>query len=396
MRTALVWLCLVGCGDHTAKPGDAPQSDSHDGPSGDAPAALGLTVVMGSGGTPGKLVDGAGNTVRLRGADRAGTEYECIAGALFDGPSDQASIDAMKTWHVNAVRIPLNEDCWLGINGVPAATSGQNYRDAIRAFVTLLEQNSMYVILDLHWAAPGTQVSNGQLGMADADHAPTFWSQVATDYAGDHAWVIFDLFNEPFITDWSCWLSGGACAKDASNATYTAAGMATLLDAVRATGADNVVILGGLGYSSDFSQWLSKVQSIPQLSNVAPSWHTYTFQSAQTMCPSQYNGYSTSQTCATGTQTAQNYGIPPLLAAGFPLIVGEIGIDVYSSSTSPYSTTQATQLATWLESMLTWLDGQGASYLAWDWNTEASPLLITNFDGTPTPYFGVTYQAHLH
>ena len=45
--------------------------------------------------------------------------------------------------------------------------------------------------------------------------------------------------------------------------------------------------------------------------------------------------------------------------------------------------------------MLTWLDGQQQSYLAWDWNTEASPLLITNFTGTPTPYFGVTYQAHL-
>jgi len=164
---------------------------------------------------------------------------------------------------------------------------------------------------------------------------------------------------------------------------------------VRATGADNLVIMGGLGYSRDFAQWPSEVQGVPTLTNFAPSFHTYTFQSAQTQCPSQYNGYSTSTTCASGTQTAQNYGIPPLLAAGFPLVVGEIGIDVYASSTGSYSTTQATDLASWLESMLTWLDGQQQSYLAWDWNTEAAPLLLTSFDGTPTPYFGVTYQAHL-
>ena len=33
------------------------------------------------------------------------------------------------------VRIPINEDCWLGINGVPRAYSGAAYRAAIVAFV---------------------------------------------------------------------------------------------------------------------------------------------------------------------------------------------------------------------------------------------------------------------
>ncbi|MGH7298416.1 MAG: glycoside hydrolase family 5 protein, partial [Polyangiaceae bacterium] len=78
----------------------------------------GLHVVMGSGGSPGHIVDGAGNVVQLHGADRSGTEYSCLSGAFFDGPVDQTAIDAMKAWHVNAVRVPLNEDCWLGINGV--------------------------------------------------------------------------------------------------------------------------------------------------------------------------------------------------------------------------------------------------------------------------------------
>ena len=392
----IAWLALVlGCSHNTSSTTQTDAPLFHPDAMADASSGSGgLHVVMGTGGAPGQIVDGAGNVVRLRGADRSGTEYMCLGGAIFDGPSDQASIDAIKAWHINAVRVPLNEDCWLALNGVPSATSGLPYRDAIRAYVSLLEQNGMYAILDLHWAAPGNQVSNGQLGMADADHAPAFWGDVATLFAGDHDSVIFDLFNEPFITDWACWAHGGACAKDANGATYMAAGMATMLDAVRSAGADNLVIVGGLAYSSDFFGWLSEIQAIGA-TNVAPSWHTYTFQSAITKCPSQYNGYSTSQTCATGTDTAANYGVPPLLAAGYPIVVGEIGIDVYAANTGPYSTTQAMQLATWLESMLTWLDSQQQSYLAWDWNTEASPLLITNFDGTPTPYFGVTYHAHL-
>src|SRR5262245_49905326 len=147
----LWWTCVVvaaACGSPT---GIAPE-DGVMHPELDALQAGGLHVVMGNGAGNGVLVDGTGATVRLHGVDRAGTEYACLGGNLFSGPSDQASIDAMKAWHINAVRVPLNEDCWLGINGVPVASSGAPYQAAIRAYVSLLEQNGMYVILDLHWA----------------------------------------------------------------------------------------------------------------------------------------------------------------------------------------------------------------------------------------------------
>ena len=59
--------------------------------------------------------------------------------------------------------------------------------------------------------------------MADADHAIAFWTAVATAY-GNQPNVIFDLFNEPFISDWNCWLVGGPCAQDYDGGTYTAVG----------------------------------------------------------------------------------------------------------------------------------------------------------------------------
>ncbi len=60
------------------------------------------------------LINGYGQTIRLLGVNRSGTEYACIQGwGLFDGPNDATSVAAMASWHINAVRVPLNEDCWL-------------------------------------------------------------------------------------------------------------------------------------------------------------------------------------------------------------------------------------------------------------------------------------------
>jgi endoglucanase len=394
-----------------SKPSDAGGSDSNkplDGGSGDGGGgATGLHVVMGSSGTNGHIVDGSGKIVQLHGADRSGTEFSCLYGGFFDGPADQTGINAMLAWNIDAVRVPLNADCWLAINGAPAAYSGAAYQAAISTWVNLITSNGMVAIVDLHWTAPGTYLANAQTPMADADHAPMFWSQVAKMFASNGS-VIFDLFNEPYITDWTCWVSGGECAEwngtSATGSTYMVAGMASLLQAVRNAGAENVVIMGGLSYSSDMSQWVASVNSIPTLpaplngisiKNVAVSWHAYDFNSEQSGCPSQYNGYST--TCNSAAVTAMNTNATDVLAAGFPLIIGESGISAFSTASAmPFTSSQITELETWYDNLLTWAEGQGQSYLAWSWNTDTDPILLTSYDGgAPTPYFGVTYQAHL-
>src|SRR5947209_9653167 len=65
-----------------------------------------------------RLLDGHGRVVHLHGVNRSGPEYACIQGwGVFDGPSGAASVAAIASWHANIVRIPLNEDCWLAVNG---------------------------------------------------------------------------------------------------------------------------------------------------------------------------------------------------------------------------------------------------------------------------------------
>src|SRR2546423_6042089 len=103
------------------------------------------------------LVNGDGTAIRLLGVNRSGTEYACIQGwGIFDGPNDAASVAAMAAWHINAVRIPLNEDCWLNINGVNPSYGGASYQAAVPAYVNLLHQYGLYAILELHLNPPGS------------------------------------------------------------------------------------------------------------------------------------------------------------------------------------------------------------------------------------------------
>ena len=334
------------------------------GPAADAQAASSITGLHAWGN---QIVNSSGQVIRLHGVNRSGSEFACIQGwGIFDGPTDQASIQAIASWHVDVVRIPLNEDCWLGINGVKPAYGGANYQQAIAGFVSRLNQNGMAVILDLHWTAPGTQPATGQQPMPDQDHSPAFWRSVASYWTfRNNGSVIFDLFNEPYpdynrdtTAAWTCWRDGGTC----SGMSYQAAGMQELVNTVRATGARNIIMLGGVEYSNALSGWLAYKPSDP-LGQLAASWHSYNFN----VC---------------NNPTCWNSIVAPV-AQRVPLITGEIGENDCAHD--------------YIDQLMPWLDSHGASYLAWTWNTwdcSSGPALITDHNGTPTNY-GVGYRDHL-
>ena len=143
----------------------------------------------------------------------------CVQGnGIFDGPHNNSLVNSFKAWKANAVRVPLNEDCWLNINGIDPRYAGQNYIDNIVSYVNMFTNEGFAVILDLHWSAPGSQKADGQQPMPDHDHSYTFWQSVARTFSGNDK-VIFELFNEPFPDNnnwnspeaWRCWRDGGTC-----------------------------------------------------------------------------------------------------------------------------------------------------------------------------------------
>jgi len=312
-----------------------------------------------------QLLNGANQPVVLHGVDRSGTEYACVQGwGIFDGPNDAASVQAIASWHTNAVRVPLNEDCWLGINGINPSYSGANYQQAIANFINLLNQNGLVAILDLHWNAPGTQQATGQQPMPDADHSVDFWTSVASYFKGNSS-VIFDLYNEPYPDNnndstaaWTCWKNGGTC----SGVSFQAAGMQTLVNAVRNTGATNVIMLGGVQYSNSLTQWLAYKPN-DSIGNLAAAWHVYNFNACNT------------------TTCYDNEAAP--VANQVPLIAGEIGENDCAHS--------------FIDTLMNWLDAHSGSYLGWTWDTwncSSGPALISDYSGTPTN-FGIGLRDHL-
>ena len=206
----------------------------------------------------------------------------------------------MKSWAVNTIRVPMNEDCWLGINGVKPEYGGQAYREALASFVKMLRSHGMYVIVDLHLNAPGGSLAKSQQPMADADHSIDFWTSVAKTFKGD-AGVVFDLYNEPNIDgaktrpspSWQCWRDGcpNTCWTGFPGTANTA-GMQPMLDAVRAAGARNVVLVNGLGMGEYLGEpWLAHQPRDPLQETSSPGHHNYSFnEGCNTPCCWQSDG----------------------------------------------------------------------------------------------------------
>src|SRR5256714_6216734 len=135
-------------------------------PSGLAPAPA--VHVRGNG-----LVASAGRPVRLRGVNRSGAEYACAQGwGIFDGPSDSGSVNAIASWRANVVRLPLNETCWLGINGVTPPYAGASYQGAVADYVGRVHRGRPVGILDPHWAAAGTGQAPAPAPGPERGHTP--------------------------------------------------------------------------------------------------------------------------------------------------------------------------------------------------------------------------------
>jgi hypothetical protein len=331
-----------------------------------------------------RLLDPSGQPVMLRGVNRMGMEYSCVQGKGLGGEAfDQRSVDVLRSWRANVVRVPLNEQCWLGVGGDP---KGEPYRQGVADLVRLLVANDLYVILDLHWSAPRSRLATALDPMPNRDHSAGFWASVAERFKGEDR-VIFDLFNEPAPnsnerddTDeaaersWRCWrdgAAGGTCdaTQLAGMSGGDVAGMQSLVDAVRATGARNVIMLGGIQFANTLwsnprRNWLT-YKPVDPLNRIVASLHTYNMTWCRTVACLQ-------------TEVAP-------IAAAVPLVVAEIGDDSCD--------------ATWLTTFLKWFDQRRAGYLAWTWNVGslgdcASMKLIVDETGTPSSY-GQIFKTYL-
>eukprot|EP01113_Clastostelium_recurvatum_P009852 TRINITY_DN147_c0_g1_i2.p1 TRINITY_DN147_c0_g1~~TRINITY_DN147_c0_g1_i2.p1 ORF type:complete len:323 (+),score=63.48 TRINITY_DN147_c0_g1_i2:162-1130(+) len=281
-----------------------------------------------------KVVDADGKDHMFMGVDRCSLEWMPTG----DHISAQ-DFRLMASWGSNTVRVPLNQDYWLK----GAANYSANYNQTVYQAVQWAHQAGLTVILDLHWSDKGdlSNIHEGQQRMADKNSV-TFWQEVAQMYKNDPE-VLFELYNEPHDVSWDVWLNGGD-----SGDGFTVSGMQELYNTVRATGANNLVVVGGLNWAFDLSGVAThRVKGTGIIYNT----HPYNYGGKQ---PSDWDA-------------AFGY-----LSATDPVMATEFGDNDCSPS--------------YYTSFVAYAKAKGIMWTAWAWYPGGCtfPALINDWSGTPT------------
>jgi hypothetical protein len=320
-----------------------------------------------------QLQDSAGHPVVLRGVDLSGLE-SYPTGLTGDASQVLRSVDvALNDWHANLLRLTVYPDFWFGHDqGVglgAAADGGAAYRDLVDQIIGKAQADNANVMLAV-WGS-----DMGHPGAAPALHdmpdngTTQFWTDAtygaARIYANNAA-VLFDPFNEPHDVSWAQWRNGGTINDNGT--TYNSPGMQELLSSIRSTGATNLVAAEGLGWSSDASGVAQGYALNDSAGNLMYQFHFY---------PAEW------QSAADGDALLQP------VAAQYPVYIGEFGTprDANGDGADVNGVPQP-DAPTWTANMLAWLNQHQYSWSAWSFAPNTPPSLISDWNYTPTDYFG--------
>lgn len=313
-----------------------------------APPPANVTTVNGHTIAPGgyytegnRFFDSAGNVHVFKGIARPSFEFDPAGIGIT-----REDMQRMAAKGANVVRFALSEGYWLSTH----PEFNPQYQAYVDRAIQWTLQAGMDVIIDLHWSGSPTAA---QQMMADRQSI-TFWQQAAQKYKNDGR-VIFELYNEPHDVSAGVWRNGDG----------QFAGMQEMYDAIRAAGANNLVLAGGL----DFAYRLDQVLPDQQLTgiNIGYVTHPYKFKT-----PALPQGYA----AATAT---------------FPVIATEFG-DADVGGIGPNDCDSATYASSIAD-----FTARGVSWTAWAWTVDPKrcsfPSLIDKYDGTPTPPGQVVFDA---
>ena len=312
-----------------------------------------------------------GKRYLFHGIGRDSLEFSCWGDGHFDAQELSylgwgTNTNTVTYWGVNTVRLPLSEDIWLYGQSSEFCSASQ-YRTLVKQTVDSLTALKLNVVLDLHWADAGGKSSQGggPWSMPDKDSV-IFWQQVASIYK-HYGNVLFELYNEPHPPSWSCWLSSCTITDNTysndcrctKRLTFFSVGMQALVDAVRKTGATNLVLVAGMDWGFDLSQ----IAKYPiRGSNIVYDTHLYPYANKQ---PNVWDAA---------------FGV---VSKKYAVISAESG--EYDCGTS------------YMGKLLSYFDAHQIGWISWAWVVAGSPCgypqLVQNYRGTPTNGMGrLIYQ----
>jgi hypothetical protein len=287
--------------------------------------------------TSGNQILRNGTPYKIRGLVRPSMEWDYSGFGIT-----REDIQRMKKWHANTIRLAVKDTLWSGAATGSATGDGAAYQRNVKRAVNWILQQGMDVILDLHYVA----------GMPTAAHA-SFWDAISKDPFFKDGRIIYELYNEP-----------------TGDFTQLRTWMLNTITTIRANGAQNLVLVGGVDYSYDISGY--GTNPITGQGAVAYITHPYIFKSAP------------------GDQVAF---LTPAMT--LPVVATEFG----DANVEGFHTIPANQCVPSIYSdYITKFEGAGMSWTSWAWIVDewgcGFPQIITDYGGTPNS-IGAPVQQRL-
>lgn len=291
-----------------------------------------------------RILDGNGNPIVFRGVVIA--RMNSNSAIIGVKSLSEGSFSAIRRWGANQVRVSLGQQFWLSTECqyVPG------YAANVDTVVNRITSRGMVAMLSLGRVTRTTCGKADNARMADQGSLE-FWRQVAERYRSNPL-VAFDLFNEPHDITWDIWENGGAVTD--GSLTWQAAGMQQLYDAVRSTGAQNLVYVSG-------NHWASKP---PPDSNSLLSGFNIVYAKHQYTC-------TVSPDC---TKDEPYNPAPPgrrlndwlLMITWLPVQITEFGWP--SEGSSVYN-----------QNVIDWAESHGIGWAAFSWTIDDKFALVTDW-----------------
>ncbi len=299
-----------------------------------------------------KLVTADGKEVWLQGVNVPSLEWSAKGENIL-----QSMKVALVDWKANAVRLPVHDGFWFGTGKPPKVppNDAEAYRKIVDDAVTMAASQGAYLILDLHrfWMPEERDIQ--------------FWKDAAARYKNNPA-VIFDIFNEPGDRGWAIWRDGGEVKGKPKKGepepqAIQSVGMQALVNAVRGTGARNLIIAGGVGSAYDLQGILEGYALTDQSGNgIMYATHFYNWH-----------------------RNWEKHFLP--VAEKYPVFVGETGADINKMSFIPAKNQEDPY--TWVPDALGMIQKYKLNWTAFSLHPKCTPVLISNWNYDPTPFWGV-------
>lgn len=261
-----------------------------------------------------------------------------------EGQWKQSYFDAVKSWGANIIRFPIHPRAWR-------ARGKEEYIKMLDEGIEMAKAADLYVILD--WHSIGnlrTGIYQREGYVTSAAETFNFWYEMAVRYGDNPTVAFFELFNEPTtssgkfgICNWNDWKSM----------------MEEIIDIIRANGANNIPLVAGFNWAYDLTEIADNPIDREQIAYVS---HPYPQKRSKPWEP----------------KWEKDWGY---VADSYPVILTEVGfceegergahIPVIDDGQYPAAITK-------------YADKKGISYVIWVFDTRWSPMLLKDWNYTPT------------